>query len=107
MVRVKYPDGRVLDIDLKTDEEENGGSELEDVVMAWVKHQGDKGINARELSRSAGITCRRARERLINLWENGDLRCEDEGDRKGVDGRFFLEVVEEPEPGPTDPEEEE
>lgn len=87
---MKDPKGNIVDIDIDADLEETGGEETEEVVLLWVEDAGDAGLNAEELAARMEITREQACDRLINLWENGFLRCRDEESKKGVYGRFFL-----------------
>ena len=91
---MKAFDGTTVDLDIDEDIEEDGGVESEAVILEWFEGQlasGDAtGFTAAEIAEKTEITEEEARGRLINLWENDLLSCEDEGDDKGVNGRFFL-----------------
>jgi hypothetical protein len=87
---MKDPRGNACDINIDEDVEEEGGVETEEVVLEWLRHIGAPGMNASELANKAEMTHQQAHDRLVNLWENDFLRCEDEGENRGTNGRFFL-----------------
>lgn len=87
---VRDPEGDLHDIDVAEDIQETGGVEIESVILEWLMEAGVSGMNARQLADAVGLTPTQASGRLINLWENNFLRCEDEGENQGTAGRFFF-----------------